>query len=164
MSNMVKEERKYNLDPSNTNFRVFIQAQPGVSIQFKPLQAKDPRIQLTCPSSPWGGSHSIIFPLKDGGVGLHPAGLQTLCLPASRSKKEPRISKREINFFNWRIIALQCCVGFCHAAAQISPNYTHIHIPPSSWGLPSGRGGKESACQCKRSRRCELDPWVGKIR
>ena len=23
--------------------------------------------------------------------------------------------------------------------------------------------GKESACQCRRCRRCGLDPWVGKI-
>ena len=30
-------------------------------------------------------------------VGLHPTGLQTLCLPASRTKKEPRGSNRDIN-------------------------------------------------------------------
>ena len=29
------------------------------------------------------------------------------------------------NFFNWRKIALQGCVGFCHAAMQISDNYTY---------------------------------------
>ena len=30
-------------------------------------------------------------------------------------------------FFIWRIIVLQCCVGFCHTAMWISHN--HIHIP-----------------------------------
>ena len=25
------------------------------------------------------------------------------------------------------------------------------------------QSGKESTCQCKRHRRCEFDPWVGKI-
>ena len=30
-------------------------------------------------------------------------------------------------------------------------------------GLPRWLSGKESACQCKKLKRCRLDPWVGKI-
>ena len=30
-------------------------------------------------------------------------------------------------------------------------------------GFPGGASGKESACQCRRRKRCGLDPWVGKI-
>ena len=30
-------------------------------------------------------------------------------------------------------------------------------------GLPRWLSGKESACQCRRHRRCGFDPWVGKI-
>ena len=37
-------------------------------------------------------------------------------------------------FFNWRKIALQCCVGFCHTTTWISHNYTDItsllSLPP----------------------------------
>ena len=33
----------------------------------------------------------------------------------------------------------------------------HTHI-----GLPRWLSGKESACQCRRYRRCGFDPWVGK--
>ena len=29
--------------------------------------------------------------------------------------------------------------------------------------FPGGEGGKEPACQCGRHKRCEIDPWVGKI-
>ena len=29
-------------------------------------------------------------------------------------------------------------------------------------GSPGGASGKESACQCRRCKRCRLDPWVGK--
>ena len=31
-------------------------------------------------------------------------------------------------FFNWRIIALQCCIGFCHTITPISHNYIYIYI------------------------------------
>ena len=30
-------------------------------------------------------------------------------------------------------------------------------------GLPRWLGGKESTCQCRRCKRCGLDPWVRKI-
>ena len=36
--------------------------------------------------------------------------------------------------FNWRRIALQCCVGFCHTAAWISHRYPYAppHLEPPS--------------------------------
>ena len=43
--------------------------------------------------------------------------------------------------FYWRIIALQCCVGFCYTTMWIS--YKYALIPPS-WGFPSGSASKES--------------------
>ena len=30
-------------------------------------------------------------------------------------------------------------------------------------GFPGGAGGKEPTCQCRRHKRCGLDPWVRKI-
>ena len=30
-------------------------------------------------------------------------------------------------------------------------------------GFPGGASDKESACQCKRLKRCGFDPWVRKI-
>ena len=41
--------------------------------------------------------------------------------------------------FNWRKIALQWCVGFCHTTAQISHSYANVTLPHSSVG-------KESTC------------------
>ena len=39
-------------------------------------------------------------------------------------------------FFNWRKIALQCCVGFCHTTRQFSHNYTFITSLLSLPALP----------------------------
>ena len=30
-------------------------------------------------------------------------------------------------------------------------------------GFPAGAGGREPSCQCRRLKRCGLDPWIGKI-
>jgi len=30
-------------------------------------------------------------------------------------------------------------------------------------GFPGGADGKEPACQCKRHKRLEFDPWIRKI-
>ena len=30
-------------------------------------------------------------------------------------------------------------------------------------GFPGGASGKEPACQCRRCKRLEFDPWVRKI-
>ena len=30
-------------------------------------------------------------------------------------------------------------------------------------GLPVGTSGKEPSCQCRRHKRCKVDPWVKKI-
>ena len=42
--------------------------------------------------------------------------------------------------FNWRIIALQCCVGLCHTTAWISHRYMQVHfllsLPPTSSPIP----------------------------
>ena len=31
------------------------------------------------------------------------------------------------------------------------------------WGSLRDASGKEPACQCRRHKRCRLDPWAGKI-
>ena len=39
------------------------------------------------------------------------------------------------------------------------------HLAPCETynGLPRCLSGKESACQCRRCRKCELDPWSGRL-
>ena len=43
---------------------------------------------------------------------------------------------KSIFIFNWRIIALQYCVGFCHTSAGISHRYMYVpfflNLPPTS--------------------------------
>ena len=60
--------------------------------------------------------------------------VQICCLASFilRFKSLEKILLLKNLFFNWRKIALQCCIGFCHTAVQISHNYTYI---PSLWGF-----------------------------
>ena len=46
-----------------------------------------------------------------------------------------------------------------HATTQASPFGTVFLLG----GFPGGASGKEPTCQCRRSKRGGLDPWVGKI-
>ena len=42
-------------------------------------------------------------------------------------------------------------------------NYITASYLQKSLGFPGGASGKESACQCRRHKRCGFNPWVGKI-
>ena len=54
-------------------------------------------------------------------------------------------------FFNWRKIALQCCVGFCPTTMQTDHNYMYISLPsvsascipriPALWVVTERRAG-----------------------
>ena len=44
----------------------------------------------------------------------------------------------------------------------LSENRRVIEFSEALLGLPEWLSGKESACQCRRWRRPEFDPWVGK--
>ena len=52
----------------------------------------------------------------------------------------PHLKKNNVFIFNWRIITLPCCVGFCHTSARISHWYTYLlsllNLPPTSHLLP----------------------------
>ena len=59
------------------------------------------------------------------------------CKEISDGSRENASPKRAYIFkkfiFNWRIITLQCCVGFCYTTTWISYKYMYI---PSFWNLP----------------------------
>ena len=37
--------------------------------------------------------------------------------------------------------------------------YSNVYL----LGFPGSSSGKESACQCRRPKRCRFDPWIGTI-
>ena len=39
----------------------------------------------------------------------------------------------------------------------------HLKVPKRRWGFPGGSSGKESPCQCRRSKRGVFGPWVREI-
>ena len=45
-----------------------------------------------------------------------------------KKQRSYHINGEQLNFFlNWRIIALQCCVRFCHTIMWISHKYIYAH-------------------------------------
>ena len=48
------------------------------------------------------------------------------------------------------------CVCVCVCVCVCIHLYVYI-------GFPGGASGKEPICQCRRHKRREFDPWVGKI-
>ena len=50
------------------------------------------------------------------------------------------VKEKNLFIFNWRIIALQYCVGFCHTSTWIIHRYTYVpsflNIPRSSFSVP----------------------------
>ena len=46
--------------------------------------------------------------------------------------------------FNWRIIALQYCIGFCHTSTWISHRYTYVPLPLTSLPLTPSHSSRSS--------------------
>ena len=40
---------------------------------------------------------------------------------------------------------------------------SHVQNEKKVLDFPPGASGKQSACQCRRHKRCRFHPWVGKI-
>ena len=59
-----------------------------------------------------------------------------------------------------RLSTLGLCSGFLEQAQTLK---LHVKSEAETRGLPGCLSGKESACQCKRSRRHRFDPWVRKV-
>ena len=59
-------------------------------------------------------------------------------------------------YFNWRIIALQYYIGFCHTATWISHKYPYVSSP---WKLPPTQTPSHPS-RCHTAPSCT--PWVVK--
>ena len=57
------------------------------------------------------------------------------------------------NWFTSKLLECNVSAAYCAVC---------LHIL-SLLGFPGGASGKEPGCQCRRCKRCELDPWIRKI-
>ena len=51
----------------------------------------------------------------------------------------------------------------CQQGERENARWTYSWSLPLGGGFPGGASGKEPACQCRRCKKCEFDPWTGKI-
>ena len=74
-------------------------------------------------------------------------------------------SKRSIEIWmlkdslNIYIMCVCVCVCVCVYICICICICIHTHLS----GFPGAASGKEPSCQCRRHRKCEFSPWVGKI-
>ena len=75
-------------------------------------------------------------------------------------------------YFPWGCLFLKClyqkstlqiCQFHFVAGEEASGYRAQPTFNPFLLGFPGGASGKESACQCRRCKRCGSDPWFGKI-
>ena len=93
----------------------------------------------------------------------------------SVSLLSPYFLKDILSFYSLKIsLSFPCfypiniCVGLilnCHSwlFSSFPPNQRNTGWPIVPPSFPDGASGKEPACQCRRCKRCSLDPCVRKI-
>ena len=73
-------------------------------------------------------------------VGTYTKGCLQNCLTVLFSGIRDWVYFFLLFMFNWRITALQYCVGFCHTSAWLSHKYTYVpsllNLPPASHPFP----------------------------
>ena len=62
------------------------------------------------------------------------------------------------NFYYLLPQFIQLYFLFIYSKEQL-PLVYHVNLQ----GFPGSTSGKEPTCQCRRHKRCEFSPWVGKI-
>ena len=77
------------------------------------------------------------------------------------------VASQHVGSFPTRDPSRVPCIGRqilnCWTTREVPrPNFSWCGIL-SILGFPGGTGGRESAYQCRRHKRCQFNPWVGKI-
>ena len=55
------------------------------------------------------------------------------------------------------------CVCVCLCIYMLVKGFSGVCVCMLVKGFPGGASGKETACQCRRCKRCRFDLWVWKI-
>ena len=113
----------------------------NAQVSCKEMASSDKRLSCSClfsliaasPPSPFSYTFMVILWLPPAAQ----AGEAHECICCWLQK----VSKLFILIFNWRIIALQCCVGFFHSSTRISHRYTYVpsllNLPPTPHRIPA---------------------------
>ena len=121
-------------------------------------------------SLPWSKSRLFIYlrgPHQHGNLQALALGIPPIC---STKRQEPGRTPGADSHVGTSFKAPAAEEQRANIPSLESPPGCSIDsVFPNSWslmfflmGFPGGISGKESTCQCRRSKRHEFDPWVGK--
>ena len=74
---------------------------------------------------------------------------------------EPCLSFNEVTVYTWSHINTSSTCFQPHFILYVI--YVYVYVYVCIYGFPGCTSGKELLCQCRRGKRCRLDPWVRKI-
>ena len=112
-------------------------------------------MDCSLPACPWD------FPGKNTGVGCQ--SLLQRMFPTQGSNLSLLCCRRVL--YHWATREIQ---GLTSSIKWLREGSLNIQPPwplwliwdgPMAWGFPKWLSGKELACQCKRHKRCWLNPW-----
>ena len=75
----------------------------------------------------------------------------------------PKKKKKNLHFLFYKIHNLCGYSGQLMQHVRLVDTESEHKLRFRWWGLPRWQSGKESACQCRRCKRCGFNPWVRKI-
>ena len=89
--------------------------------------------------------------------------LHTDSLPAETPGNPKNTGMGRLSLLQWIFLTQESNQGLLHCKGALYQLSYHLSTYLTFYASQVATSGKESACQCKRYKRCGFDSWVGKI-
>ena len=94
---------------------------------------------------------------------LHLLSLKILQLCHLPPSHPPPVSNFSYLFIRCQPLYVSCCTVLLYFSRYSIARLKKFCLFVCFFNVLGNSSGKEPTCQCRRRKRCEFDPWVGKI-